>query len=110
MTQPCTAPAKLQCNLGTDITKVSDWVSRNRLMINSKKSQMLLLSRRGWAKELEGVTVVLHGLNIPRSSSVRYLGVMVDDKFSWKEHTHVATVRKKCFRGLSQLNCVMFSL
>jgi len=30
-----------------------------------------------------------------------YLGVMVDDKLSWKEH--IATVRKKCFRGLSQL-------
>jgi len=25
----------------------------------------------------------------------------VDDKFSWKEH--IATVRKKCYRGLSQL-------
>ena len=55
-------------------------------MINAKKSQMLLLSRRGWAKELEGVKVVLNGQNIPRSSSVRYLRVMMDDKFSWKEH------------------------
>ena len=91
----CDDPANLQHNLATDITEVSNGVSRNMLMINAKKSQMLSLSCRGWAKELEEVKVVLSGQNIPRrsSSSVQYLGVIVD-KFSWKEQT--ATVRKKC--------------
>ena len=32
---------------------------------------------------------------------MRYLGVTVDDKFSWKEQR--AAVRRKCFSGLSQL-------
>ena len=97
----CDEPASLQCSLVNDVTEVSKWVTRNRLMINVNKSQMLLLSHRGRAKELEEVKVVLNGQNIPRRSSVRYLGVTVDDKFRWKEQR--AAVRRKCFSGLSQL-------
>ncbi len=95
------SPAGLEHKLSSDLDEVNKWVDKNKLRINEKKTQMLLMSRRRRANELDEVNIVLDGRAVSRSESVKYLGVMVDDKLKWKEQ--IAAVRRKSFAGLAKI-------
>ena len=94
--------------LKSDLARVADWVERNGLKVNEAKTQMLLLSRRRRAKELEDVVVTLRGQEVTRSDRVKYLGVWIDEGLTWSDHIEV--VRKKCFGGLAKLRRLRDSL
>lgn len=100
--------AALSSGLSADLARVADWVERNRLKLNEAKTQMLLLSRRRRAKELEDVVVTLRGQEVTRSDKVKYLGVWIDEGLTWSDHIEV--VRKKCFGGLAKLRRLRDSL
>ena len=84
-----------------DLNDVDQWVDENKLMLNAKKTQLLLLGRKGRAQELEDVSVTLNGEQLPRSQMVKCLGASIDDGLMWKEH--VDSLRKKCYCGLAKL-------
>ena len=84
-----------------DLNDVDQWVDENKLMLNAKKTQLLLLGRKGRAQELEDVSVTLNGEQLPRSRMVKCLGASIDDGLMWKEH--VDSLRKKCYCGLAKL-------
>ena len=77
------------------------WVCDNRLKLNDGKTQMLLLSRRRRAHELEQVDGRIQGKKVTRSVKVKCLGVWIDDGLTWRDH--VEAVRRKCFAGLAKL-------
>ena len=91
----------LEDGLSSDLERVKKWVYDNRLKLNDGKTQMLLLSRRRRAHELEQVDVRIQGQTVTRSAKVKYLGVWVDDGLTWRDH--IEAVRRKCFAGLSKL-------
>ena len=84
-----------------DLNDVDQWVDENKLMLNAKKTQLLLLGRKGRAQELEDVSVTLNGEQLLRSRMVKCLGASIDDGLMWKEH--VDSLRKKCYCGLAKL-------
>ena len=100
--------AALSGGLSADLARVADWVEQNGLKLNEAKTQMLLLSRRRRAKELEDVVVTLRGQEVTRSDKVKYLGVWIDEGLTWSDHIEV--VRKKCFGGLAKLRRLRDSL
>ena len=55
------SPAGLEHKLSCDLNEVNKWVDKNKLRINDKKTQMLLMSRKRRQTELDGVKVVLDG-------------------------------------------------
>ena len=77
------------------------WIQRNGLQMNVKKTQMLVLSRKRRAVELEGVQVKLRGEAIVRSKTVKYLGVWIDDKLKWSDH--IMAVRRRSLMSLDKL-------
>ena len=94
-------PEELGAALEGDLNRLADWVSDNGLKLNENKTQLLMLSRNGKANELEKVEVTLCGHSIERCASVKCLGLVIDDGFTWKEH--IRSVRRKCFRQLAGL-------
>ena len=86
-------PEELGAALEGDLNGLADWVSDNGLKLNENKTQLLLLSRKGKANELEKVKVALQGHSIQRCASVKCLGVIIDDGLTWKEH--IRSVRRK---------------
>ena len=87
---------------------MADWVQENGLKLNEAKTQMLLLSRKRRAKELDDVVVKLRGQRVARSDKVKYLGVWVDEGLTWKDH--IDAVRRKCCWGLAKLRRLRDSL
>ena len=91
----------LELSLNRDMESITKWMDKNRLKLNAKKTQLLLLGRRFRAHELESVKVIMNGEQLIRSRMVKYLGVWIDDGLTWRRH--IEMVRKKCFSGLSNL-------
>jgi retron-type reverse transcriptase len=66
--------------INTDLTSISDWSMRNRLCLNSQKTQAMAFSRNTLSS-LPPVKVC--GTVIPYSFEVKNLGVLMDCKFNW---------------------------
>ena len=90
--------SEVEDGLRKDLEGVTKWVKENRLPLNVRKTQMMLLGRRRRATELEDVEVELDGQKLSRSRKVKCLGVWLDDELMWKGH--VSAVRRKCLGGL----------
>ena len=77
------------------------WADDNKLKMNTRKTQLLLLSRKRREKEMSRVRVSMNKEVIERSRLVKCLGVKLDDGLNWKEQ--VQSVRGKYFTGLAKL-------
>ena len=72
--------------LNKGLQAITRWTVENRLKLNASKSQLLLLGRKGRDKEAEQVIISLNDQPIPRSQSVKCLGIVIDDKLKWGKH------------------------
>ena len=91
----------LEKKLDEDLQHVLKWADDNKLKMNTRKTQLMLLSRKRREREMSRVRVSINKEIIERSRSVKCLGVMLDDGLNWKEH--VESVRRKCFTRLAKL-------
>lgn len=78
------SPSDAYLKMNSDLTKLSKWLKQNKLKLNIKKTKYMLIGGR---KNLgEGYTVNIDGEVIEKVSNMKYLGVIIDDKLTFKEH------------------------
>jgi len=71
---------KLQNSVNHEMTKVMDWLTANKLSLNISKTKYMLITN----KHVRNESFVL---NVNRNRmTYKYLGVIVDEKLTWKEH------------------------
>ena len=59
------------------------WVDCNGLALNLKKTTYMVFSRQ---KINQNFNLVINNTQIERKSEARFLGIIVDDKLTWKQH------------------------
>lgn len=93
-------PAQVSATLTAAVTNVSQWLADIGLLLNAKKTQILLIRPRGASADT--VCEVLCGSEkLATTKSARYLGVTIDDELSWRPHVdHVA---RKTAQAIGQL-------
>ncbi len=76
----------------TTLLKLVEWCENNDLVINTSKTEEIIFGSR-----LDGCTspVVIHNEKIRQVKMYKYLGVMVDDMLSWKDHIDTLCKRVK---------------
>ena len=84
--------------------KVENWLEANKLKINYAKTNYIFFSNQIKASKYEKVCLRFTIGTIAEQKSVKYLGVTVGNKLSWKQHTQ--SVVKKLFiaRGIIKLS------
>ena len=73
-------------NANNTLNAVSEWFMHNRLNINIAKTNYLLYTRS--TVDVNVYSLVLNNNVIERKTSVKFLGVIIDDKINWKEHVN----------------------
>ena len=70
-----------------DLIKISDWLKANRRNLNTLKTEFMLIGTN-WNLSKIGDLLALRISNdlIKRVHKAKYLGLVIDDKLSWKEH------------------------
>ncbi len=66
------------------LTHVRNWCRDKGLSVHPEKSELVLFTRR---KNLEGLTLPsLNGVKLKLSDQVKFLGVILDNRLTWKAH------------------------
>ena len=75
---------KLQNSVNHEMTKVMDWLAANKLSLNIFKTKYMLITNKHVSTESFEINVKRN--RIERSLTYKYLGVIVDETLTWKEH------------------------
>ena len=65
------------------IKDIKDWMSSNFLLLNSDKTEVLLLGPKAARNKLSNLTLKLNNFSVAPSSSVKSLGVIIDPDLSF---------------------------
>jgi len=66
------------------MTKVMNWLTANKLSLNISKTKYMLTTNEH--VNTESFAINANGDRIERTLIYKYLGVIVDEKLTWKEH------------------------
>ncbi|CAB0039097.1 unnamed protein product [Trichogramma brassicae] len=75
------------------LKKVDKWCSETGLTVNPAKTELVIFTRKHRVEQCANLT--LRGSRIEARESAKYLGIILDRKLKWKEHTEFQ-VRKFC--------------
>ncbi|CAB4040195.1 Hypothetical predicted protein, partial [Paramuricea clavata] len=91
-------------DMNEDLLKVRNWCFNNLLLLNPKKTKLMVFRSRHKLADLNEFSLSLLGKNIFPSETVKDLGVTLDPLLSYDEH--VTKTISSCMSRLGQINCV----
>ena len=91
-------PSASQLTIGfaKQIQHVDYWLRKNKLSLNYSKTNFLLINKHPQKKVDENFVIRLNDKLLERSSTVKYLGLLIDDTLNWFSHIYTAFVSSAC--------------
>ena len=90
----------LRNNVNIDLELLFQWLCANRLSLNVKKTEFIVF-RPPKIGMKNRITLTLNRCKIYESPKVKYLGIILDSKLSWKHH--IFELSKKLSRSVGML-------
>jgi hypothetical protein len=81
---------EVEITLQNDIDKVSDWLEENKLLLNQKKTNVILFGTKPKLNKVNTFSILLKGQEIARVVKFKYLGIIFDQCMTWREHVESA--------------------
>ena len=89
----------LHKEINDELQLIFDWLCANRLSLNFAKTEFIFRPPR---KKLEQrVYLKLNGVKIYESTKIKYLGIILDNRLTWKHHVH--ELSKKLNRAVGMI-------
>ena len=95
---------ELKYNIQKCVTDVHEWYESNKLVINTSKSNVMLLTTRQMLSNMRdtALDVFIGNHKLPQCNSIKYLGVDIDNVLSWNLQTD--SISKKLVFIISRLS------
>ena len=92
--------SSLTINVNSELTKISHWISANKLSLNIGKTKcMLFQNTQNQIPNHE--EIILHGNKIEKVDHFKFLGIWIDKNLNWKKNTN-----EKC-KKIAQLLAII---
>ena len=78
---------KISQNINKELTEITDWLAINKLSLNAKKTKMMLFHYPQRNITNIDLKLFINNARIEQVNEFNFLGVMFDEKMSWKSHT-----------------------
>ena len=101
---------ELKYNIQKCVTDVHEWYESNMLVINTSKSNMMLLTTRQMLSNMidTALNVFIGNHKLPQCNSIKYIGVDIDNVLSWNLQTDSISKKFVCIISrLSRLEPVL---
>ena len=87
-----------------ELQKISEWFQANKLSLNEDKTRFTLFHKLQDRDNLplQLPALKINNYKIERSSSIKFLGVMVDEHLNWKDHINI--IENKLSKNLGLLH------
>ena len=93
--------------LNCECQKVSDWLKANKLSINVSKTKLIIFRpRQRSLPNISPLTIESHVVELVEST--KFLGVFIDQHFTWK--THINVISKKIAKSIGLIYGASFYL
>jgi len=94
--------SSIQSNLNHDLSNLSKWLTSNKLTLNSTKTAFMLIGSRQRLNTFpDTLELSIKDVPVNRVSSVKSLGVMIDENLTWQ--THIDKWTKKIASGIGAI-------
>ena len=90
-------PMALRSKTNEDLELIFEWLCSNRLSLNISKTEFIIFKPP--MKSLQDrITLKLNGTTLYESNKIRYIGIIMDDRLTWKHH--ITELSKKLSRSI----------
>ena len=90
----------LEKRVNNELQSVDNWLRRNKLSLNFNKTNYMITNKHP-AKTVDiDFNLTINGVSLERVHSVKYLGVVVDDKLTWTEHLKQLSLQLARYSGI----------
>ena len=91
----------LETEINNELKKINQWRKINKLSVNFSKSNYMIFTQK---KININMNITMDGNRLEKVNKTKYLGVIMDSKFSWKEHiTYITNKISKSSYILSKI-------
>ena len=73
-------PDSLISSLGRELLNVDQWLSINKMTVNTKKTEVIFFGNKSCLKKLDNKTVKYLGTPLERKKEAKYLGIIFDEE------------------------------
>ena len=74
--------------LNEELEKCDIWIKANKLTLNLKKTHFMIFNRSRIKSEGVQIRNEIRNENIKETNSIKFLGIIVDNKLKWHEHLY----------------------
>lgn len=79
-----------------ELSNITEWFKVNQLSLNIQKTNFMIFSTTNKRYNQDNAEVSIDGIKINQVTQTKFLGVIVDQKLNWKNHTrHVCRKIRK---------------
>ena len=77
--------------MNTELNKFNDWFKANKLSPNTGKTKFTLFHKASQSENipLKLPTLIMNNIILKQKDSLKFLGVLIDETLSWKNHINV---------------------
>ena len=90
--------SSLSRQMNSDLAVVDDWCLANSLALNAKKCEYMVFNEKATDRNNINFQISVQGNDIKRVSKFKLLGVIVDERLTWKDHINY--ISSKISQGL----------
>ncbi len=90
-------PAILRTKMNDDLKSIFEWLCSNRLSLNVSKTEFIIF-KPPKKRLFQRITLTLNGTCLYESPKVKYLGIIMDERLSWKHH--IVELNKKLNKSI----------
>ena len=94
---------KLNKFLNNDLKNLTNWLNANKITLNFKKTEMILFKPTKEPLDYQ-LKLKLNGKGLYQTSSVKYLGIKIDQYLNWQDHINSIAIK------LNKANAMLYKV
>ena len=86
-------PATIERDINSELEKINVWLKLNKLSLNVKKTKSVIFNRK--QNQIAEITLSINGEDIENVEHFNFLGMILDEKLSWKNHINMLSKKSQ---------------
>ena len=92
--------------INRELLEVSNWFKANKLSVNATKTNYMIMGTPKMTSMIEQTEIILDNTKLDRVTKPKFLGVIIDENLTWKNH--IDGITKTISRNIGMINKLKF--
>ena len=83
-----------------ELTNIVNWLNSNKLAINISKTKYIIFQTPRKTLHIKPSSLTIRGIALEKVSTIKFLGIYVDQNLSWNDHINYLLTKLRCGYGV----------